>query len=168
MNRKARLFQIANFTNLFSIVTFLVIVIYRTRPYRKLTFSDDDMIAYSILSFVLLVYVVNFYFGLKIVSCLNKEAIYFKIKNTPRIVFYVLEIITFLGYTLLLVFLIPEMSFTDHDTLAFNNIIRIIALIALLLGYPSSLIRLILTRPLIRSIALRNKHIFDELGSDTL
>lgn len=164
MNRKAKWFQIANFTNLISFVTFLAIVLYRIN--HKSRFSSGDVIGYSILSFVLFVYLVNFYFGLKIVSVFYKETIDFKFKSTGRIVFIVFEIIVLIAYTCLLAFLIPGMTFEQFHAFTFDNLLRIMGMLSLFLGYLSSLLRLLLTRPVIRSITLKNKHIFDDLGAE--
>lgn len=165
MNTKARLFQIANFINFFSIVAFIGIVIYRTNYYRP--FNSSDLIPYCILFFIFLIYLVNFYFGLKITSAFFKETSDLKFKSVTRIVFIILEIALLLAYTVLLAYLIPKMTFEQYGSLTFDNIMRIIGQWSLFLGYLGSITRLILTRPMIRSIALKNKHIFDDLGSQT-
>jgi hypothetical protein len=165
MNLKAKVFKIACHVNFFSIVIFLAIVLVEFGLPHSSRFSNEDVIGSSILFLVLAIYTANFYYGLKLTSRLNKEINTVKSNNTIRVIFFILEILVAIVYSILIYYIIKQIKWSNIWPINnYVNLSRFSVLVCMFSVYLSSLIRLSLTKSVLRTIALHDKQLIELIG----
>ena len=165
MNLKVKVFKTANYVNFFSILIFTAIASFEVGFSDSTQLSQEDFIGFLMLFLILIVYTGNFYFGLKLSSRINKETNVAKPNNTIRIIFVILEILLAIMYSVFVYYTLIQVKWTTIWPInSYASLSRLIVLICVFSGYFSSLIRLLLTKAVLKIIALHYKQLIEQIG----
>ncbi len=173
MNRKAKIFKLACYLNLFAVTgmtasIFLRLYLSTTTLYYTLRgFTDMDIIGSVILLIIASVYVINYYYGIKLVFLLSKE-VTGKFHVGRRIVFWIFEMIIAIFYSLLIYEMISTIRPNVYFPLTVYNLVALFFTICFLLGYLSSLTRIFLTWAVIRLVRGKDRSVIEQIGEDQL
>jgi hypothetical protein len=169
MSQKVKIFKIACYVNLFSILVFLGIFVYEIGLKDSTPFTTDDLLGFLIMFLILGIYAGNFYFGFKLLSRCNKEINPVKPNNTIRKIFFFLEILLAIVYSIFIYYTLKQVKWNNIWPIDnYINLSRLIVLVCLFAGFLSSLVRLALTSLLLKIIALKDKHFIEQLGKAEL
>jgi hypothetical protein len=166
MNLKVKLFKIACYINLFSILLIFGMFFYDKVPLEPSKNTFDDIIGFILLFLIISVYAGNFYYGIKLIIRCNKELPPITINNKIRITFFGLEIVLAILYSILIYFTIEKFKFRAFLPFHIRDFSRVIAVLSIFCGYFSSLTRLFLTNSLLRIISLQDKSVIERIGLD--
>lgn len=166
MNPKVKTFKAACYINLFSLLIFLGIAFYEIGLDSSPRITFEDLLGFILLFLIAAVYAGNFYYGIKLTSRFNKELNTRKPNNKIRITFYILELIVIILYSIFIYYTIQQVKLRTIWPINVDNISRVIVLLCFYAGYLSSVIRLVLTRSVIRIVALQDKQFIEQLGKE--
>lgn len=166
MNPKVKTFKAACYINLFSLLIFLGIAFYEIGLDSSPKITFEDLLGFILLFLIIAVYAVNFYYGIKLTSRFNKELNTRKPNTKIRITFYILELILTILYSIFIYYTIQQVKLWTIWPISFDNISGVIVLLCLYAGYLSSIIRLVLTRSVIKIIAFQEKQFIEQFGKE--
>jgi hypothetical protein len=125
--------------------------------------SARDIIEFAIFFSIVGVYAVNFYYGMKMLSQLKKEP-GSEFNNMTRMIFFTLEIILAFLYSLMLYRLIKDVRLRDPGHPSTREMTAMFVLAILIIGYISSLARLLLTGHIVGQIGMKQTNDIDLIG----
>ncbi|MBN8698060.1 MAG: hypothetical protein J0L54_00530 [Chitinophagales bacterium] len=127
--------------------------------------TSTDIIFSGLFCLAISLYLINSYWGIKLVTYLDRGTIE-KMNYNSRKVFWFLEILAGIGYTALIYVMVTELRISGFWPLNSFNIVRVVFVISFSCGYISSLTRIFLTWPMI-NMAKRKAGLFiEQIGTE--
>ncbi|HNK30333.1 MAG TPA: hypothetical protein PKG89_16720 [Ferruginibacter sp.] len=127
--------------------------------------TSTDIIFSGLFCLAISLYLINSYWGIKLVTYLDRGTIE-KMNYNRRKVFWFLEILAGIGYTALIYVMVTELRISGFWPLNSFNIVRAVFVISFSCGCISSLTRIFLTWPMI-NMAKRKAGLFiEQIGTE--
>ncbi len=165
MNRKIRIFKVASYINLCSVLIFLGIVFYEVGYLNLTQLSFEDLLGFLLLLLIFVIFGGNFYYASKLTSRFSSEINTTRFNNKIRLTFFILEVLLAILYSIFIFYTILQVKWSNiWPIVTYQNLSRLIVLVCLFTGYLSCLLRLFLTRSILRLIALHDKQFIEQLG----
>lgn len=170
MNQKVTLYRIACYVNLYSIIIMLVIIIYRLIPTSftkdgKFIGREIDILGFGLLFVIFIIFLINFFYGIKLIARFDKAQEHITFNNGLRILFFILEIIVAFIYSVGIYQIISGFELIRFWNLPIVELIIYVFMhLCLITGFLSSLIRIILTRYVLKQAKLLVKSDIDIIG----
>ena len=163
-NKIPIIFNICCIANIIAVLIFFGVMFFNFFISQAVQYPGD-LFSYSLIIIsIITIYAANCYLSLKLVTRYFDSTTIINTRQPARIIFYILEFILLIFYSYLFYEIIADFHLAEFWPLNTKNTSKLMAFLAFLTGYFSSLFRINFTWPLYKIIRDRNALVVNTFG----